>query len=464
VIGKDAPEDKELILTMERPHWESTVWLDGENIGANNSLGVPHVYNLGQNLKAGEHSLVVKVDNRLILPVGDRAHSVSDETQGAWNGIIGELSLTWRNPVCMKRVNVSADYKTRSADVRVIIVNDTQAQQAAAIKVGDAVEKLNLNAGENEYKTIVQFSPDAELWSEFHPTRHAVDVALKSKWGGESRQLKVGIRNWETAGTKLLINGNETFLRGNLDCCIFPKTGYPPVDKKTWLEHLGKSKAAGINHVRFHSWCPPEAAFEAADELGMYLMPEIHIWGDPANPQFGNWVEEEGKRIIDEYGNHPSFCFFTHGNEPWRTGKNEPFLAALTATLKKYDSRMLHTASANTIQSEFDDFTCTAQPRGPYGWKGRGYQPHYKNPFIQHEPGQWCVYPNFDEMKKYTGPLKPKNFEIYMEQAEENGVLHQWKDFLAASGKLQMLCYKEDCEAALASDGPLQIQGYKTRL
>ncbi|MEM6883909.1 MAG: discoidin domain-containing protein [Verrucomicrobiota bacterium] len=453
VIEQDAPKDKELILRLERPHWSTKVWLDGKLIGFNNSLGLPHEYELGSNLKTGKYELIIQVDNDMILPVGDKAHSVSDETQGAWNGIIGDMALEWRNPVYIDQIKVFTDYRTKSADVKLWIENRSGSTQNIRITLQGKTSPHQLAEGNQLIESKIEFGADAALWNEFTPALHEVNLSLDSDWGQEEKKLRVGIRNLETEGLKFIFNGHETFMRGTLDCAIFPLTGYPPMDNAAWLKHFGAMKASGINHVRFHSWCPPRAAFEAGDELGMYLMPEIHIWGDPAHPDFDGWVEAEGKRIIDEYGNHPSFAFFTHGNEPWRTGKNEPFLAELTKTLKAYDSRMLHTASANTIQSEYDEFTCTAQPRGPYGWKGRGFSHKHKTPFIQHEPGQWCVYPNFDEMVKYTGPLKPKNFEIFMEQAEATGVLPQWRDFLRASGMLQMLCYKEDCEAALASDG-----------
>ena len=74
-------------------------------------------------------------------------------------------------------------------------------------------------------------------------------------------------------------------------------------------------------------------------------------------------------------------------------------------------------------------------------------------PVIVHEMGQWCVYPNFDEVRKYTGPLKPKNFDIFRDSLAEHGMLDQWRDFLRASGKLQALCYKEEIEAALRTPG-----------
>ncbi|WOO40629.1 discoidin domain-containing protein [Rubellicoccus peritrichatus] len=451
---EDAPKDKDLILTLERTHWSSKVWLDGKLIGYNDSLAVPHVYNLGSNFSEGEHSLVIKIENNLILPVGGRALSVADDTQGPWNGIIGEIDLHWQNKIHIESVKVYPDYKTKTAKLKYVIQNDTSEQQKAELTINGNSASLALEAGANSYESTVQFGPDAQLWNEFTPVLHPVTITLKSKYGSEVEELQVGLRNIEADGKKFMVNGEETFMRGVIDCAIFPVTGYPPMDKESWLVHLKKMQDSGINHVRFHSWCPPRACFEAADELGMYLMPEAGIWGDPANEQFGTWVEDECKRIIDEYGNHPSFVFFTHGNESWHTQEIVDFLVQLTINLKEYDNRMLHTASANGTgtPSENDDFTCNAYPRGTPGWKGVGFRSPWDNPIIQHEPGQWCVYPNFDEMVKYTGPLKPKNFEIILEMAEENGVLPQWRDFLYASGQLQMLCYKEDCEAALASE------------
>ncbi|MFD2255479.1 discoidin domain-containing protein [Luteolibacter algae] len=453
VIGEDVPKDKDLILTLERPHWSSTVWLNGELVGSDDSLGVPHVFNLGRNPKAGTYNLVVKVNNTLLLPVGDRAHSVSDETQGAWNGIIGEMRLDWRNMIFLERIKVSTDYKSRSAEVEIRIENTSGKTSKVELEVADEKHVLDLETGISSHRYTVHFGNDAELWSEFTPVLHDLNVSLHSDQGVESEVVHVGLRNWETEGQKLLLNGKETFMRGTLDCCIFPLTGYPPTDVDFWMKHLGKMRDSGINHVRFHSWCPPRAAFIAGDRLGMYLMPETHIWGDPSNPKFDGWVEREGKRILDTYGNHPSLSFFTHGNEPGENETNAAFLTELTREMKAYDSRMLHTGAANTIQTTEDEFTCSAFPRGPSGWKGKSFTSPYHNPYLQHEVGQWCAYPNFDEMKKYTGPLKPKNFEIFFEQAEENGVLHQWKDFVQASGKLQAACYKEDCEAALASEG-----------
>ena len=77
----------------------------------------------------------------------------------------------------------------------------------------------------------------------------------------------------------------------------------------------------------------------------------------------------------------------------------------------------------------------------------------YDKPIISHEIGQWCVYPNFEEIVKYTGVLKPKNFEIFRDFLTDNGMADQAKAFHLASGELQALCYKEEIESALRTPG-----------
>ena len=452
-LSEEAPVDHELILTLERPHWFSTVWLNGEKVGTDDSLSVSHVYNLQGKMKVGKNSLVVMVDNRYLIPVGHRAHCVSDETQGAWNGIIGDMKLEWRSPVYIESIKTFPDYQTKSARIAIVVQNTTKQAQKLKLSVQGAVTDVSAKPGLTRHEKTVKFGDDASLWNEFTPVLHPVKVSLKSDLGNESQTVQVGIRNIETEGKKILVNGRETFLRGTLDCAIFPKTGYPPTGVEDWLIHLGKMRDSGINHVRFHSWCPPRAAFVAADQLGMYLLPEAGLWlREVPTGKLAEWVYKECKRILDAYGNHPSFMFFTHGNEPIRHGNMKEFVQKLTRDLREYDHRMLHTASASFFLTDEDEFTVNSQPRGRRGWKGIGFKVDADCPRIQHEPGQHCVYPNFDEMVKYTGPLKPKNFEIFMEQVQENGLFDQWREFHDASGKLQVICYKADCEAALISE------------
>ena len=87
-------KEKTVLLTLERPHWESMVWVNGEQIGMQNSLATPHVFDISSYLKAGENVVIVRIDNRIKdIDVGINSHSITDHTQSNWNGIVGEISL-----------------------------------------------------------------------------------------------------------------------------------------------------------------------------------------------------------------------------------------------------------------------------------------------------------------------------------------------------------------------------------
>ena len=270
---------------------------------------------------------------------------------------------------------------------------------------------------------------------------------------------------------RLAINGVPIFLRGTLECCIFPLTGYPPTDIDAWRRIVKICKAHGLNHIRFHSWCPPEAAFIAADEAGIYYQVESSAWASNGGAEIGSgmpldaWIDVETARMIREYGNHPSFLMMAYGNEPG--GPNyKNWLQEWVARWKAKDARRFWTTAAGWPLMPGSDYHNMPEPR-IQGW-GQGMRSiinaeaprtdfdwsdhvnvHPDAPFVSHEIGQWCAYPNYGEIPKYTGFFKAKNFEVLQEMAKRNGLLPQAKDFLMASGKLQTLCYKHDIEAAM---------------
>lgn len=67
--------------------------------------------------------------------------------------------------------------------------------------------------------------------------------------------------------------------------------------------------------------------------------------------------------------------------------------------------------------------------------------------------GQWCVFPDFTELPKYTGITRARNFELFQEDLRDHGMADQSREFFLASGKLQALCYKEEIEKALRTPG-----------
>ena len=258
-----------------------------------------------------------------------------------------------------------------------------------------------------------------------------------------------------------LINGQRTFLRGTVDGAQFPLTGYPPMDEPYWINYFQKLKIWGTNTVRFHSWCPPEAAFCAADSLGIYLQVECSSWPSHnvslmRDNETARFIHQEADQILQAYGNHPSFVMMAAGNEP-RGKEWVEFANEWVEKQKDRDARHLYVAfsvGGSWKWCEANQYHVRAALRG-VDWHRR--QPESKTdfsaaidtlhaPFIGHEVGQWCTYSPIRDIPKYTGLMKPSNLIMARDGLEANGLLAQADSFLLASGRLQVVCYKHELE------------------
>lgn len=476
--------NQRVVLRLERPHWETRVWIDDREIGSNRSLSTPHAYDLGTALTPGRHRLTTRIDNRLLVNVGVNAHSIYDGTQTNWNGAVGRLDLSAGSPIWMDDIRVYPDVANAVTRVTMRIGNAVSQAAGRLILQADVyntehphtlpAHSIDVEVGPEggQVEAVYPMGAAVHPWDEFSPAlyrmRARLDVSAGGKTYSDDASVTCGMRDVGVVGSRLAINGRPIFLRGTLECCIFPLTGYPPTEVESWKRIIHICKAHGLNHIRFHSWCPPEAAFVAADELGFYYQVECGVWtgigtGDPVD----QWLYDEGARIIAAYGNHPSFLMMAHGNEP--SGDSEGFLAKWVPYWKRADPRRFHTGGAGWPVVADNDYHVLPEPRIQHweeGYKSRinarppetctdyreTVQAHGA-PLVAHEIGQWCAYPNFDEIAKYTGPVKAKNFEIFREQLQANHMGDQARDFLMASGRLQVACYKEEIEAALRTPG-----------
>ena len=463
-------------LELERTHWETILFLDGKKVGKHESLSTPYRYTF-KELTPGKHTLTLRVDNRLNVAVGVNAHSVSDHTQSNWNGVVGTIALTAKPSLHIDDIQIYPNVSDKSIKAIVSLKgvagkNESTLNLQVKTKEGKPVGepqqvKLSPQASLKQ-EFVIPLGNDALLWSEHTPNLYTLHVTTETDGNKEEQCRTFGLREFKANGTRFEVNGHPVFLRGTLECCIFPLTGYPAMTNPYWAKIYNQCKAHGLNHVRFHSWCPPEAAFEVADSMGMYLQVECAGWATVGNGDYSDqWFRDESDRILKEYGNHPSFCMMAYGNEP--TGANQgKYLSELIAYWKSKDLRRVYTSSGGWPYVENADYWDPMEPR-IHRWaeglnsiiNAKAPSTDYdfahiikKNmPTVSHEVGQWCVYPNFKEIEKYTGVLKAKNFEIFQETLKDHHMADLAEDFLFASGRLQTLCYKAEIEAALRTPG-----------
>lgn len=494
---------EQTMLTLERTR-KTTVYLDGRPIGHQESLCTPHRYFLPP-VHAGEHTLVIRVDNTDYPTRG--GHLTSPDTQSNWNGITGEISLTVAHTL-LTDLTVRPDLRRGCLRVHGHIIGAPDGV-AGIVLPGQMEHLLPYRRGVLDGECPLK--GNEAFWDEAHPEIHTISIDLD----GDVYETTFGLRDVRTLGRRLLINGRETFLRGKVDNLLYPKTGYTPTDVASWMTILGIAKEYGINHYRYHTACPPDAAFTAADLLGVYMAPELPFWGtvveeceEGYDERERDFLFQEGFRVLREYGHHPSFLWLSLGNELWGS---KDVLNRMMRAYREADDTKLYSSGANNYQFVPDvldeenvfvgvrlgrerlirgsyamcdapqgivqttapesvsnyDASIVPETLGQSGEAGKvqiQYGTGVKEvdaqsadalipdvPVISHEVGQYVFYPDFSEIPHYTGPLKPRNIEAMRENLERAGLYGEHEAFFRQTGHLAVDCYKREIETLLRS-------------
>lgn len=490
---------KSIRLFMERTK-PTRVWVDQTFVGQNSDISVPQTYDLSEYMTPGEHTLTVLVDNGQSVPpqIITSSHAYTESTQTNWNGIIGDFYLEATDRCHIADVQVFPDFKKRQARVCVTLSGIDEAKEPILLsckaKTWNTAKDMQVEAqpqtvssAQSAAEFVLDLGENAVTWSEYDPALYRVAVTLQSGAFRDAQTVDFGLRDFSTRGTHFTINDKITFLRGKHDACVFPLTAHVAMDVETWRHYFQVAKQYGINHYRFHSWCPPEACFEAADVEGVYLQPELPFWGGlkQADSVLVSFLQKEGLAIQRTYSNHASFVMFALGNEIWG---EKPVLQGLVERFRKADSRHLYAYGSNNGlgfggQQEGEDYLTTCRvgqvndtsfvthARASFSFADAydgGYMNHtYPNtemnfdsavsrctvPVISHETGQYQVYPDYREMKKYTGVLEPRNFAVFQERLRRAGMEDQAEAFFRASGRWAALLYRAEIEMDLRTEG-----------
>jgi beta-galactosidase len=461
---------KRVVLFLERPHWGSTVWLDARKVGTRLSLVGEHAHDLGF-LAPGKHRLSIRVDNRMLMSYRPDAHSVSDSLGMSWNGIVGKVQLRATSPVWIDDAQAYPNVHDKSVLLKVKLGNASGRAGVGALTINGVAHKVSWSGAGGSVDVTVGFPKNAQTWDEFHPVLQKIRLRLSGTGAADARELSFGFAQLATSGKDFLLNGRPIYFRGTHHGGDFPLTGYPPTDVAYWRKIFKINQDWGINHIRFHSFCPPDAAFQAADELGIYLQPEPGMWNEvsPGTPMEA-MLYEETERMIKAYGNHPSFLMLSPSNEPkghWKEAFDKWIAHYRVADPRRlYDNGTGHTEREVPGLAEGTDFLVMQRIgpkplRGNKGWFGKDYGDSLADvriPVLSHEAGQWVAYPDFDIINKFSGYLRPGNYEIFRDSLQGHGMAAKNKDFAYASGKFQLASYKEEIEANLRTPGMMGYQ------
>ncbi|MBO5320533.1 MAG: beta-glucuronidase [Ruminococcus sp.] len=501
-------------LFLERTRL-TRVWVNGKLAGEYDSLCTPHIFDITEYMNSGENSICVAVCNCGYPTAG--GHLTSSDTQSNWNGITGDISIVESDKSRITEITAYPDIAGKAVKLRFKTkdIQDADAEIWGMSSDGKVIEKICRKISDS-CEIRLDLGGDPSFWSEYCPVTYNIKAAVCGSY--DIASVTFGLREIKVDGMEIKVNGETVQLRGKHDGLIFPLTGAAPTTVEEWHKYLYTVKSWGFNHLRFHTCCPPEAAFTAADMLGVYMQPELPFWGTlhGENDEKFNGAEqayliEEGRRILRCFGNHPSFAMMSLGNELWGDPKR---MGTILAEYHSIDNRHLYTQGSNNfqffpnIQPEDDFFSGVrlsgerlirgsyAQCDAPLGFVqtekpntvhsfdsmifpkessfdtekgsdeieiqyGTGVKKVHVDkktgglipdkPIITHETGQYCSYPDFNDIPRYNGPLKPLNIELFRERLRAKNMLHLADKFHHASGMLAYSCYKTEIEAAMRS-------------
>jgi len=489
------PQDfnnKHIQLFLERTK-SSKIWIDSTLIGESKLLQSPHQFDVSNYLAPGEHYITIRINNDLKLTPYGNVHIYSDDTQTNWNGIIGEINLEASSKSYISNLQVFPDVDNRKFDIDLEIDNKLEFDK---FKIELQVEKT-MNGKTTQLKTKeinLKYQPqikleyilddECNLWDEFEQPIYNLTAIISNGDNKDNKSVSFGMRKFDINGTQFTINGRTTFLRGKHEAAVFPLTGFPPMNVEDWIKVYKIAKSYGINHYRFHTYCPPEAAFTAADIEGIYLQAELPFWGGLESDSIAQMIKKEGFAMLKSYANHPSFVMFSPGNEIWSGHDN---VEKVMLAFKAYDNRPLYTMGSNNNigylpPRAYSDFFVGA--RTPFfkdsilthtrlthafadskdGGILNSQIPstevnfnysvsQMKLPIVSHEIGQYQIFPNYNEIKKYTGVLRAWNLEVFRERLADVGMANMDSIFQKSSGAWSAICYKAEMEAAIRTNG-----------
>ena len=473
---------KYVSLFLERSHGNVSVWVDESKIGSVMTLVSATEMELGR-LTPGAHRLTIRVDNTVPYANAWNTHACDQpgNTAGNWNGIIGRMELSAHEGLFIRDVQVFPELSP--ASIRLVVnLENREAQKASGklrIEIQDPKGKpvgkpceasIEAVAGAQAQTYTIPID-NPQLWDEFSTGVYTLKASLEipGKPLDSPFITRFGMREFSVVGATWKINGRTPFLRGTLNDCEFPLTGYPPADLESWRRILGICKEYGLNHIRFHSWCPSEAAFVAADELGMYLQPEVGFLGRIDDPSAIAIMDREARRVLRQFGNHPSFTMMSMGNELFVMQNPEVFKAveAVLKGLMRDDPRRIYTGTSGSyVEDNFHHKIpqvsqfAVAHVRGVTGpgtdKDRRDQDAVFPVPVLSHELGQWAVFPDLSdaEFAKYDhAVMKPANLVALRERLRRNGLSELAPAFHKNTGKVSAELYKDEIETLLRTPG-----------
>jgi len=479
-IPSSDSKEQRYFLVFGGVYRSARVWVNGEEVGKHLGYVSDFEFEITKLARAGEYaSITIEIDSEQHWDVDalQGCLDIPDHLFSYWGGIWGHVKLESRNSEWLEHLQIQTLVSPRSCQATATLGGAYRPGDKLRLEIMETDGKIVLTREEpldallsNGQATLSADLPDALLWSPESPNLYRARlILLRQQQPLDSQEGTFGIRSIVIQGSHFIVNGNRYYLNGYGDDAVYPQTIAPPSDKAFYVSRLKVAKTYGFNFVRHHSHFLPPEYYEACDEVGMFVSPELPIaymrYYSRAKGPARELYKTEWANAIVRHRNHPSIFDWCMGNELWDGIDLAPDLYAIA---KKLDPSRLVIDSDGLMPSGFTD-----------GQRDRATMDFYtvmfnilttpledprkfetgmpSKPIMTHEEGNFVQFPRLDSIELYKDDFKPFWLTAARDKIEKFGLLDETTRWSEASEKLYYICHKANLEALRKNP---QISGY----
>ena len=466
----EAWSGKRLFLTVGGVHRYARVWVNGAFLGEQVGYLSAFEHEITQHVEPGRAAtLALCVDSRQRWDADalTGCFDIIDAMFVPWGGIWGHVALEARGEAWLEDLFVRPELKPPACHVTAKLAGGRADKGTLKLEILDPDGRTVASAqlpmpyplDERRELSIRAEIPNARPWSPNAPHLYTARLSLaRPATLIDSVETRFGLREIAIRGPHITLNGKRVFLHGYGDDCVFPETMAAPSDKAVYLKRLRVAKDYGFNYVRHHSHFLPPEYYDAADEVGMLVSPELPIaylsYYRRAKGKALELYKTEWAAAIQRHRNHPSILDWCMGNEMWDGVPIAPELyriaKALDPTRPVIDSNGLSgrgwldgSRSRPTLDFHLVMFDLRHLPLGR---PERHRFPAPPKPVVSHETGNFVTFPRLDPIGRFTHNVKPFWLAATKAKLERLGLLAEAETWARNSERLYLLCHKLNME------------------
>lgn len=330
-----------ILLHFQAVDWETTVWVNGKQIGIHKGGSTAFSYDITKYLGKGVQEVIVSVWDPTDTDSQARGKQVLDP-RGIWyTPVSGIWQTVWLEPV--NKIHINSIYPVADIDKGQVTLHTelsgAKGGETLNVKVFDA-DQIVLDKNHPVSGEIVLDIPEPKLWTPESPALYRLEVSLQKnnrvydEVDSYFAMRKISMVKDGQGFQRIQLNNKTVFQYGTLDQGWWPDGLLTPPSAEAMRYDMEVLKDMGFNMLRKHIKVEPWLYYYYADSLGLLVWQDMvsgfetakrseqhvnwnasHDWDRPRESAV-QW-EYELKTMIDQLKFFPSIVTWVIFNEGW---------------------------------------------------------------------------------------------------------------------------------------------------